>query len=225
MWGVRMVDYRPLNRLAGILQTLLGCLALAAGYALATVPVYVTTVDGWLDGSPVADVTGGLPADADLGRLIVLGTAIAAAVTWVAWFGRIHTNLGALGRLLEHARWQAIWTWFLPIIGWILPRRILDEFWLRSEAGVTTTGPPWTTWTITVWWVLFLAATWGQLAVQLGGGGDVGSGPLAAVETILVACALLCAVLAIVVVRSLTRRVEHLEQVTENASPRADTSS
>jgi hypothetical protein len=78
----------------------------------------------------------GLPSDGPLvaASIIYLLAAIPAAVIWLVWQYRAHSNLAALGssNLRFKPGWAVGW-WFIPIANFALPYLTMRELWKASE--------------------------------------------------------------------------------------------
>lgn len=67
-------------------------------------------------------------------ELLEAATEIFVLIAFLSWFYLAYANLLSLGyrRLGYHRAW-AIAGWFIPVVWWILPYRILREIWSRSD--------------------------------------------------------------------------------------------
>ncbi len=152
--------------------------------------------------------------------LSVWGLAFLLAVTFIVWLWRAAKNNEALGR--RHARFGPGWTigaWFVPFANLVLPLLVVQQLWRGSSAAVGRDDPDWKrarrSGLVVVWWISQLA--WPVL-ISFGVVPDedrsrpssyvdyvLGGDPVALVG---VGVGIVTAVLAILVVRSLTRRQE-----------------
>ena len=116
-------------------------------------------------------------------RLAVVGIAVlvvflVTAAFWIAWFHRSYKNLPALGCPdRRHRTGWAIGGWFIPIVSWIIPKRITDDLW---RCSVETHAPPELHWQrrrvpgwVHFWWFLFiLGSLLGNASYRIYGEGD-----------------------------------------------------
>lgn len=94
-------------------------------------------------------------AIASVAALVVF---LVTAVFFVAWFHRSYKNLPALG--CPDRRHRVGWTigaWFIPIVAWIIPKRITDDIWRCSVPSgefhwQLRRVPNW----VHLWWFLFI---------------------------------------------------------------------
>jgi hypothetical protein len=132
---------------------------------------------------------------------------LATVVAWLLWQHTAYSNLGLVGLGTRDASpgW-AVACWFIPLVNFFAPYRILKELWLRSESendqeSIKDLRAPTP---VSLWWgawILFL----------LRGGFIPRSGRLITVTAYLVFAALivlLAALLAVKVVRGIQKRQE-----------------
>jgi uncharacterized protein DUF4328 len=160
-----------------------------------------------------------------------------AAGAFIAWFFRAYTNLRRLG--VENMRYRTGWaigSWFIPIFNWFRPKHIANDVWRGSERGVDVS----TRWRrvavpnlVHWWWGLFLVQ---GLLLQIGqktsaegydkltsfasydrGLTQLKSGAVA--DIIGGACSLAAAVLAIMVVRRISKRLDRIREDVLSATP------
>jgi hypothetical protein len=104
--------------------------------------------------SPLADLVFGAEG------LVLL----VVAVLFLVWFRRAYRNLGALGAegLRFSAAW-AVWGWFVPLLGLVRPKQLLNDVWRASDPELPAGDegswrrrpvPSVLTW----WWLAFLAS-------------------------------------------------------------------
>lgn len=211
---------RPTAPLAQFLSWLLG--AFAVGHVLAI---------GFDSGEPLVRMHGALDAALD-GRQrdaerildgvndsgsslvqVVNLLGIAVLVLLIVWTWRSGHNARALGRTGERVSPSlGIFGWLVPLACWVVPYLVVQDLWRSSDAA----APHGTGWRrlpgavlVRAWWVCFAG---GQvlyvLAVTLAVGGR---NDVAQTDTLLTAShtvAAIGAVLAIPVVREITRRQE-----------------
>jgi Domain of unknown function (DUF4328)/Protein of unknown function (DUF2510) len=95
----------------------------------------------------------------DVLQLSVYG---ATAVAFLVWFHRAYSNLPALGMApLEVGAGWAIGGWFVPILGFVRPKEIMNDIWRGSDPdkpsrldGFWRIGP--VPALVHLWWALFL---------------------------------------------------------------------
>ena len=64
------------------------------------------------------------------------------AVLFLAWFRRVYRNLEALGaRGLRFKTGWAFWGWFVPLLGLLRPKQLLDDVWRASDPDLPPTTP------------------------------------------------------------------------------------
>lgn len=97
--------------------------------------------------------------------LLTLVAYVFAIVFFISWFRRAYRNLPALGA--TGLRYRSGWTigsWFIPIVGLILPKQIANDIWRasnpdrRPDQGTLWQGadtPPLYQW----WWGFFVVGS------------------------------------------------------------------
>jgi Domain of unknown function (DUF4328) len=56
---------------------------------------------------------------------------------FIAWFSRAYQNIERLGaRDLRVKHGGAIWSWFVPILGLIRPKQIMNDIWRASDPAL-----------------------------------------------------------------------------------------
>lgn len=90
-----------------------------------------------------------------------LALLVLTGVLTLVWLHRAYVNAGRLGSELPHRPGWAVWSWFVPVLNLVRPRRIIDQTWRASDPAL----PAWnavawsvapTTPLILLWWLLFL---------------------------------------------------------------------
>jgi len=150
-----------------------------------------------------------------------LGTLLSlpVVVLWLVWLWRIRANAEAFapGRIRHH-RWWAIFSWFLPVVCFFMPKQIINDICDHSDPtstpvgwyGVPRSGNRgllngwWTLWLITLIGGVLLAS--GRWYNDLTVGDATGT---VAVAIVLDFLALPMTILAILVVLRLTALQEH----------------
>lgn len=155
-------------------------------------------------------------SDRQVAEATVLSTAVlvATAVLWLVWFSRAYHDAAMLRRVRH--RGLTVWGWLIPFVSLVVPKRMMNDAWMAGdrEYDIYTATPPGLPRVLLLWWLTFVAA--GSLAFSANGlGNSRGGAPRAedlvyATQFAIAADALLVvdAVLAIVVVRDVTRRLD-----------------
>lgn len=220
--GAVPVATQPHSRVAvrppgAIASWLLGVLAVGvAADALAVVSGvrYRGVIGGLLDGSVVTQQV--LDAEAFYGNvgMLQLLTYVPCVVLFLVWFARVDTAarlVGAVG--FRHGHGWAVGSWFVPILNLFRPKQMVDDAWRATDPALPAGGsvdasPAVPRWVGAWWttWVLGNLASWRAMRLD----GDTLEGLQLSVTVGIAADVLLVAagVLAIVLVRSLTARVQ-----------------
>jgi hypothetical protein len=178
-------------------------------------------VDRALDGERVtlreAQDADDISAGVGLGYTVVFLVSI---ITFLLWYSRAYRNTIALG--LRDPRWGtrwAVWYWFIPIVALFRPKQVINDVWRASDPRLQRPAPagwldlpvsPLIHW----WWAAWLLATVGdQIAVRATFANrdspsldDLHRETVAYVASDVVDVA--AAILAILAIRALTRRLE-----------------
>jgi len=148
--------------------------------------------------------------------LLELGTLIAIVVAFLMWFSRAYKNLAALGATeFRFTPGWAVGAWFVPVLNLWRPKQIANDIWRASDpAAPPEQGSAWrdmaTPAVLTIWWVVWICSGYlGNVTTRLAFEGDKPTDVRDADYADLGALVLdaVAAVLAIVVVRSMTRRL------------------
>lgn len=68
------------------------------------------------------------------GWAVLAGYLVVGPITFIPWFARAYSNLPRLGILpLRFRPGQAVWSWFVPILGLIRPKQIADDIYRGSR--------------------------------------------------------------------------------------------
>lgn len=163
---------------------------------------------------------------------------LVAAGAFIAWFFRAYANLRRLGVAnLRYRTGWAIGAWFIPIFNWVRPKQIADDVWRGSKRGVGVLAqwrqvkvPGLLHW----WWGLFVIQ---GILLQVGqrmavegynkqlrfGTFDSGVAQIeraALVNVVGGICSFAAAVLAIMVVRRVSRRLDRIREDVLAGTPR-----
>ncbi|MFG3121247.1 DUF4328 domain-containing protein [Streptomyces sp. NPDC048201] len=142
----------------------------------------------WVDWRLPSDLAVAVVGGAQVALLV------ATAVVYLCWLWRVRHNADVFdGSSQSLGRWWAIAGWFVPIVNFWFPRRIVVEAWDASAPQGRPAGHA----LVNLWWTLWVASLLADRLLR----GEVGVGPLALADSI----DLVAAVLAAVVVLKLTR--------------------
>jgi hypothetical protein len=157
--------------------------------------------------------------------LAIGAVAVGTIVAWCVWQHRSHANVRALGAAdLKFSPGWAVGWWFIPIANVVQPFRANSELWKTSdpEAGaVDWKGKP-STALLPIWWAAWLLRVYvfPSLAFNAAGGFST-AGEHPSVADLIVrdryilggdAATVLAAILAIMLVRRITARLEAKRQ-------------
>src|SRR5690606_36596274 len=85
--------------------------------------------------------------------ILYLGMFIATIVAFVKWFRRAYNNIHALNKEnLEYSENQALWSWFIPFINLVRPKRIMEEIWDRTQKSYYVSNTEYTKSALISWW-------------------------------------------------------------------------
>jgi hypothetical protein len=153
--------------------------------------------------------------------VLQVGVYILTAVAFIVWFHRAYRRTEELGAETRYGGGWAIGAWFVPILSLWRPKQIANDMWRGSDPDAPP-GPE-TAWRdqpvsplLAVWWGAFLITNWGGIAVynMRDEAGTVAAFKEASLVTLGAdAFDVLAAVLAILVVRKLTERLQKREAV------------
>ena len=164
-----------------------------------------------VESNPVGVRLAELVADqdrADAMNAIFAGLIIATGVAFLVWFSRAYRNLEALDLPRRYGTGWAIGGWFVPFLNFARPKQVADDIWV--SVNVSKYGDP------AVRSDSFLLAAWWGAWIAAGVLGFFGRGDSAdrtiddALTTNAVllarnACFVVAAILAVFVVRAITR--------------------
>jgi hypothetical protein len=136
--------------------------------ALLAINVVVNALTGGADAYWLTVFDGAeAPGTADTVVVIAYGLQFlsfaATAVAFVVWFSRAYKNVRALGG--RNARYRAGWAigaWFVPILNLFRPKQLANDIWRASDPDVPPGGdsrgarlPPLLNW----WWGAWIVAS------------------------------------------------------------------
>jgi Domain of unknown function (DUF4328) len=147
--------------------------------------------------------------------ILLLAALVVATITFIVWFSRAYKNLPALGATgLRHGAGWSIGAWFVPFLNLWRPKQIANDIWRASDPEARPDqGAEWRDKPVpgflTTWWVLWVVSLYAanvtvRLYLDDETPQDIRRADYADILALWVDIA--AAVLAIVVVRKLTRR-------------------
>jgi hypothetical protein len=220
-----VAPYQPVGGLATATTVLL-LVSASIWVAVSLTELHRFTLMGRLIDAPGSvsydDVVG---AD-DLALLVsrlAFGALVVTGIVLLVWLHRVYRNLdGALraGRLEYSAGWAVGW-WFVPIANLWKPKQVVNEAWKASDPGSPDPSVPPTHWNdrkppalLSWWWAAWIiGAVVSRLSVLWGSGSDLSPSAESLRTSFLVrsvgaAVYVAAALLAVAVVRAVTRRHE-----------------
>lgn len=141
--------------------------------------------------------------------LVQLALFIAAAVVFIRWMHAAYRNLDlvAPGERRYGAGW-AIGSWFVPILNLFRPKQIVNDIWRAGGRDNADAQPGWL---LLGWWLLFLLSSW---VVNAGARDYINAETAEEIKTgsilyfVSDAMSVVCAILAILIVRRATDRLD-----------------
>ena len=218
-----MKEWRSNRRLVGLLTLLLplaSVTAMVRGYAFVRRLVVLGSPGGdFRIRAHDADVFA-RSADAVMGL-----TVLVVAPVFLAWLWRTAKNQQALGRRPERlgSGW-AIGGWFVPLANLAIPVLVVQDLWRGSSTTIERDDPRWRiadrSWLVGWWWGLFLVAL---LGISGEPADERGVRPAFLEQRNVLALlgslsAAVAAVLALLVVRGLSRRQEECRRAQHHAA-------
>lgn len=96
--------------------------------------------------------------------LIALGQIainITLTVVFLNWFRRAYANLHRIGvDYLNHTDLHAVWCWFVPILNWFRPYKIMKEIWSETQHQINKLNSTYqvdsSDSNIGIWWGFYL---------------------------------------------------------------------
>ena len=156
------------------------------------------------DGSNFTAVTASSDRIA-LAALIDVIVYLIGAVIFLFWFRRAYANLDILRGGKRHGTGWAVGSWFVPILNLFRPKQITNEIWRGSSAPENARIPLF----VHFWWAFWLLSTFGENAYGRTTAESVEEERLLTVVLVVTEVAeILAGVLAILLVRRVTRRQE-----------------
>lgn len=226
----------PPREMSGWAWAAMVCLGLIALLSLVKTVVALNLHSVTTDRGDIVSAYDTYSAWAGIYGLLVLVTA----GVFITWFFRAYRNLRRLGvENMRYGNGWAIGAWFIPIFGMIRPKQIANDIWRGSERGVDISAqwrevrvPSLVHW----WWGLFLVqgvvveigrrfveSGYRQLT-SFGGSVEVGISRIESGTNIDLfggICAIAAAVLGIMVVNQVSRRLDEIRNDVLAAGPAA----
>lgn len=84
-------------------------------------------------------------------------TMLISAITFIRWFREVYLCLSKIKETKYSINWT-IWSWFIPIINWWYPYKIMKEIYLNTklkDQDLLTDESPYSI--LRIWWLLWLA--------------------------------------------------------------------
>lgn len=154
----------------------------------------------------------------DLVNHVAIGLLAVTAFCWLLWFFLAYTNLRPLAL---PQRWSCGWAlgaWFVPVLCWWRPKQLADDVWASVDRARRADGRAPSRGLVTAWWATwiatfvaaFIANGANSSAERTARGGSLGRFVDEALQanalyTVRAALLAVTAVLAILVVRAITR--------------------
>jgi hypothetical protein len=198
------------------LIALLAAQVVALLFGAVAVLLEISLLQRIIDGSQVtlAEATASDNRVAASARLWLVLFA-ATVVLWLIWQHRAHANLKATGVTgLEYSPGWAVGWWLIPIANLWKPFQVNRELWKASGGDYDWRSLP--TWPLVGWWwaSYILVGVLGRIAAAARNGAETASELRSAdfVDVLSTAEVVVSALLAILLVRSVIARQDHLAQ-------------
>ncbi len=152
----RFRDPAPVGQMAQLAFLAVGSVAIAAVVALVILNNRLEEFGVAVEGEYARVETAQRVVDTWL-RPVLVALGVGALALFAVWGHRVYANLTAFGkqdlRLPTHA---ALWSWIVPIVNLVIPRRLIDDAWRGSDVYAFT-DPDWkarpgNAWLRTAWW-------------------------------------------------------------------------
>lgn len=204
--------YRPLGQLALALQALFAFWIVFAGVLVVFAANDRSLI---LRASRVTDAEWAAAVDrAAAVNQLWAGAFVVTGIVFIVWFHRAYDNLEALGARMRHTPGWSIGGWFVPFAWLVIPKRAANDIWWGTAGGPGEQRRPFPA-LLTAWWL----STWIAVIAMRGAGAESYTREEVldsfhrdlALETSTIAIAgsvllLVAAVLALLVVRSISQR-------------------
>jgi hypothetical protein len=93
--------------------------------------------------------------------VVQVAAAGAIGVTFLIWWALAYRNLESLGIRRRATPGWAVLSWFVPLVGFVAPKRVAEELWWGSDANTPigwSYGPGSGSALVTGWWACWLAS-------------------------------------------------------------------
>lgn len=204
---------------AKVAMGVLAAVALANLYGISADLEYVSLANDLLGGERVS-FEDAEAVDDKFARsaTIQLVATLLCAVTFLLWLARAHNNASALGAPPRETKAAALFCWFVPIANLFVPKRVVNDIWRGSDPDDPEPPPPeWrkrrVSGLVQAWWITWLLGGFlGNVLLRRAFNEDIvtpedlrseGYGYLVSDAIYIVA-----AILAILMVREMTERLE-----------------
>lgn len=141
--------------------------------------------------------------------LVQLALWIAGAVVFIRWIYGAYRNLDVVARAeRRYAHGWAIGSWFVPIMNLFRPKQMVNDIWRAGGRDPSDAQPGWL---LLSWWLLYLLVSWilnvaGRSYMRAETAEEVKTGTI--LYFVSDALSVVCATLAIVIVRRATDRLD-----------------
>jgi hypothetical protein len=141
--------------------------------------------------------------------LVQLVLGIACAVVFIRWMYAAYRNVSVVapGERRYGAGW-AIGSWFVPILNLFRPKQMINDIWRAGGRDAQDAQPGWL---LVSWWLLFLLSSWivnaaARSYINAETAEEIKTGTI--LYFVSDAMSVVCAILAIVIVRQATDRLD-----------------
>jgi hypothetical protein len=139
-----------------------------------------------------------------IATLVAVVVYLIGAVIFLFWFRRAYANLDSLGARMRHGPGWAVGSWFVPILNLFRPKQIANDIWRGSDPDDARIPM-----FVHLWWVFWLSSTVGGNAYGRMAEDTIEQERSATIVLVVTNVAeILAGVLAILLVRRITRREE-----------------
>jgi hypothetical protein len=141
--------------------------------------------------------------------LVQLALFVAAAVVFIRWMSAAYRNVDVVARAeRRYSHGWAIGSWFVPFMNLFRPKQIINDIWRAGGRDVSDAQPGWL---LLAWWLLFLLSSWivnaaARSYLNADTAEEVKTGTI--LYLVSDAMSVVCAILAIVIVRRGTDRLD-----------------
>jgi heme/copper-type cytochrome/quinol oxidase subunit 3 len=217
-------SYTPLRGRAQAVTVVLAITAMVCVVAVVSDLLEWRLMDRIIAGEEFTDaeVTANDNRQATLG-LVQLALVVAGAVVFIRWMYAAYWNLDVVAPAeRRYAAGWAIGSWFVPIMNLFRPKQMINDIWRAGGRDPKDAQPGWL---LLAWWTLWLLSSF---VVNFAARGYVNADTADQIRTgtilyfISDAMTVVCAILAILVVRRGTDRLEAKTAAPTPPSPEPD---